>query len=51
MKDRFARLRRSVDPTKKREVFNTKVADVAIHRLEKDIMAASVSDSMAGTGF
>jgi len=44
-------MRRSLDYTKKREVFNLVVKDVAQHRLEKDILAASVTDSMGQTGF
>ena len=39
-------MRRSIDNTKKREIFNVKVEDIPMHRLEKDIMAQSVSDSM-----
>ena len=45
------KMRRSFDAGKKREIANTVVKDVTFHRLEKDIMAASVTDSMLGTGF
>ena len=44
-------MRRSFTIAKKREVFNTVIGDCTLHRIEKDIMAQSVSDSMAGTGF
>jgi len=44
-------MRRSFDMKKKREVKNTVVEDLTIHRLEKDIMAMSQTDSMMGTGF
>ena len=50
MKRNFGKMRRSYDPCKKRETHNTVIKDVAMHRLEKDIMAASQSDSMMGTG-
>ena len=49
LKRNFGKIRRSLDPVKKREVVNTVVKDVAQHRLEKDIMAQSVTDSLAGT--
>ena len=51
LKDRFGRMRRSIDPNKKREIYNTRVEDICIHRLEKDIMAASITESMGATGF
>ena len=44
-------MRRSLDFAKKRELFNVVIKDVAQHRLEKDIMAASVTDSLGQTGF
>ena len=44
-------MRKSFDLGRKREIKNTVVKDMMQHRLEKDIMAASVTDSMAGTGF
>ena len=47
----MTKIRRSFDMGKKREVTNTVVQDCTNHRLEKDIMAASVTDSMMGTGF
>ena len=40
------KMRRSIDYAKKRELTNAVIKDVAMHRLEKDIMAQSVSDSM-----
>jgi len=43
-------MRRSIDPVKKREIVNTKLQDVCSHRVQKDIMAASVTDSLANTG-
>ena len=51
LKFNFAKMRKSLNPMKPREIYNTKVEDVMQHRLEKDIMAASVSDSMGATGF
>ena len=51
LKDNLTSMRRSIDAGRKRDVFNVKVQDVVMHRLEKDIMAASVSDSMGNTGF
>ena len=51
IKVNFNRIRRSLDPVKKREIFNVKVADCLPHRLEKDIMAQSVTDSLGATGF
>ena len=42
-------MRRSLDPNKKRELFNTKIGDITMHRLTKDIMAASISESMGNT--
>lgn len=49
MKRNFGKMRRSFDPCKKRELHNTVIKDVPMHRLEKDIMAASATDSMQGT--
>ena len=46
LKENMVKMRRSIDYAKKREIFNTQVKDVPLHRLEKDIMAQSVSDSM-----
>ena len=46
LKENMVKMRRSIDHGKKREIFNTQVKDVPLHRLEKDIMAQSVSDSM-----
>lgn len=37
-------LRESYDPLKKRQGVLTRVKDVVEHRLEKDIMAGSISD-------
>ena len=37
-------LRQSFDPFKKRQAVNTRIKDVTEHRLEKDIMAGSISD-------
>ena len=51
LKFNFAKMRKSLNPMKPREIYNTNVEDVMQHRLEKDIMAASVSDSMGATGF
>ena len=45
LKRNFARIRRSVDPTKKRAEFKVRIADVPPHRLEKDLMASSVAES------
>lgn len=42
----MGKMRRSYDLGKKREPKNTVVKDIALHRLEKDIMAVSVTDSM-----
>lgn len=50
-KKRLGNMRRSMDMGKKREKVNDKVKDCMKHRLDKDIMATSVSESMAGTGF
>ena len=50
LKINLVKMRRSIDHTKKRELMNVVVKDVAMHRLEKDIMAQSVSDSMGQTG-
>jgi hypothetical protein len=47
-KKQIARVRRSLDMTAKRQPYLTNVKDVMPHRLEKDIMAASVSESMNG---
>lgn len=44
-------MRRSLDYAKKREIFNVVIKDVAQHRLQKDILAVSVTDSMGQTGF
>ena len=51
LKINMTKMRRSLDFAKKREVFNVVIKDVCMHRLEKDIMAQSVSDSMGQTGF
>ena len=51
LKVNITKMRRSLDFAKKREVFNVVIKDVCMHRLEKDIMAQSVSDSMGQTGF
>ena len=51
LKINMTKMRRSLDFAKKREVFNVVIKDVCVHRLEKDIMAQSVSDSMGQTGF
>ena len=39
LKENMVKMRRSIDHGKKREIFNTQVKDVPLHRLEKDIMA------------
>jgi len=51
LKINMTKMRRSLDLGKKREVYNVVIKDIAMHRLEKDIMAQSVSDSMGQTGF
>ena len=51
IKVNLGRIRRSLDPTKKRGVLTIRVADCLPHRLEKDIMAQSVTDSLGNTGF
>ena len=51
IKKNLGRIRRSLDPTKRRDVLIVKVADCMPHRLEKDIMAQSVTDSLGATGF
>lgn len=51
LKYNITKIRRSLEPTKKREIMNTKVKDCTMHRLQKDILAQSVTDSLAGTGF
>ena len=48
---RRVRMRRSIDLAKKREIYNVHIKDVMMHRLEKDIMEQSVTDSMGQTGF
>ena len=50
LKRNHARIRRSVDPTKKRAEFKVRIADVPPHRLEKDLMASSVADSADAPG-
>ena len=50
LKRNFARIRRSVDPTKKRAEFKVRIADVPPHRLEKDLMASSVAESTKSLG-
>jgi len=50
LKLNFAKIRRSFDAKKRREIYNVKVSDVAPHRLKKDIMAVSETDSMGDTG-
>ena len=45
LKRNFARIRRSLDPTKKRAEFKVRIADCPPHRLEKDLMASSVAES------
>lgn len=51
LKRNIKKMRRSVDPAKKRENLNVNIQDCAQHRLVKDIMAQSVTDSMAASGF
>ena len=51
LKKNMAGLRRSVDPTKKRKGMVVKVKDCVQFRLERDIFAQSLSDSVAATAF
>ena len=48
-KRNYGKIRKSIDGNKKRETLNVKGQDIAQHRLQKDILAASVTDSMMGT--
>ena len=45
LKSHFARIRRSIDNTKKRADLKVRVADVTQHRLKKDFMESSADGS------
>jgi len=51
LKRNIAKIRRSINPNKKRETILARVDDVCQHRIVKDILAQSVTDSLGASGF